>query len=101
MSTSTPLSSSSTRPARPASLSSSICQPTPPHGPYHDVPQELYEKYKAKDLTPVLLGNRRQADTVARIFAMDENIDQNVGRLFDKLRSCKLTENTDRHLHGR
>ncbi|MEO0476114.1 MAG: sulfatase-like hydrolase/transferase, partial [Planctomycetota bacterium] len=40
-----------------------------PHGPYHDVPEKLYEKYKAKDLSPILLGNEKTVDTVARVFA--------------------------------
>ena len=37
-----------------------------PHGPFHDVPQELYEKYAGLDLEPVLLGNEDDADRVAR-----------------------------------
>ena len=43
--------------------------PNAPHGPFHDVPSALYAKYKAKDLAPVLLGNTKDADDVARIFA--------------------------------
>ncbi len=65
-----------------------------PHGPFHDVPQDLYEKYRAKDLSPVLLGNEQTADMVARAFAMIENVDQNVGRLFASLERLRLTENT-------
>lgn len=65
-----------------------------PHGPFHDVPEELYRKYKAKDLTPILLGNKNTADTVARIFAMVENIDQNVGRLFKFVDHLAITDNT-------
>jgi arylsulfatase/arylsulfatase A len=65
-----------------------------PHGPFHDVPEDLYQKYTAKDLTPVLLGNKGSADTVARAFAMIENVDQNVGKLFKKLDTAGLTENT-------
>ncbi len=65
-----------------------------PHGPYHDVPEELYRKYKSKDLTPVLLGRTGDADHVARIFAMIENVDQNVGRLFEKLDAAGLVDNT-------
>jgi arylsulfatase/arylsulfatase A len=65
-----------------------------PHGPYDDVPRELYEKYKSIDLSPVLLDNEKEADTVARIYAMVENIDQNVGKLFAALDKHGLSENT-------
>ncbi len=65
-----------------------------PHGPFHDVPEKLYAKYKAMDLSPILLDNKRQADTVARVFAMVENVDRNMGILFDRLDSLDLTENT-------
>ncbi len=65
-----------------------------PHSPYHDVPEALYQKYKNKDLTPVLLGNTEDADTVARVFAMDENIDQNVGKLLAHLKAKNIEENT-------
>ncbi len=65
-----------------------------PHGPFHDVPEELYQKYRAKDLTPALLGNAKSADTVARVYAMIENIDQNVGRLTAALDRLGLAENT-------
>ena len=68
--------------------------PNAPHGPFHDVPEDLYEKYKGMDLAPVLLGNDRTADTVARVYAMIENIDQNVGRLDLKLRDAGIWENT-------
>ncbi|TWT73608.1 Arylsulfatase precursor [Posidoniimonas polymericola] len=65
-----------------------------PHSPYHDVPDELYQKYKARDLSPVLLGNEKTADTVARVYAMVENIDQNVGRLVSFLDKRDLTNDT-------
>ncbi|MBT5813008.1 MAG: arylsulfatase [Opitutales bacterium] len=65
-----------------------------PHSPYHDVPEALYQKYKNKDLSPILLGNDEDADTVARVFAMVENIDQNVGKLLAHLDNCKASENT-------
>jgi arylsulfatase/arylsulfatase A len=68
--------------------------PNAPHGPFHDVPPELYAKYKAKDLSPVLLKPGNDADTVARIYAMEENIDQNVGRLMAHLRARQLLTNT-------
>ena len=65
-----------------------------PHSPFHDVPPGLYEKYKAKDLSPVLGERNKEADDVARIFAMCENIDENIGRLVATLDRLGLTENT-------
>jgi len=65
-----------------------------PHDPLHDVPPALYEKYKAKDLSPVLVKSGNNADTIARVYAMVENIDQNVGRLMIRLRELGLLENT-------
>lgn len=71
-----------------------------PHNPYDDVPQALYEKFKKMDLSPLLI-NRPGAgkpapdtDNLARIFAMIANIDENVGRLTEKLRELGLLENT-------
>jgi arylsulfatase/arylsulfatase A len=65
-----------------------------PHGPFDDVPADLYAKYKTKDLSPVLLGKDNQADVVAQVFAMVENIDQNVGKLFAALEELGLVQNT-------
>ncbi len=65
-----------------------------PHRPVDDVPVDLYEKYRQLDLTPVLLGHKENADYMARVFAMEENIDQNVGRLESKLTADGLSENT-------
>ena len=65
-----------------------------PHSPYHDVPEALYRKYKSKDLSPILLGNENDADTVARVFAMVENVDQNVGKLLGHLNRRQIAENT-------
>ena len=65
-----------------------------PHGPYHDVPEALYQKYKSRDLSPILLGNDQDTDTVARVFAMNENIDQNVGKLLAHLERRRIAENT-------
>lgn len=54
-----------------------------PHGPYHDVPADLLAYYQSIDLTPALNGNdgEKHRDTVARVYAMVENIDQNMGKL--------------------
>jgi arylsulfatase A-like enzyme len=65
-----------------------------PHDPLHDVPPVLYEKYKAKELSSVMAKSGNSADTVARVYAMVENIDQNVGRLISRLRETGLLENT-------
>ncbi len=52
-----------------------------PHDPLHDVPPELYEKYKQRDMRAVQSENGMPPDKLARIFAMIENIDRNVGDL--------------------
>ncbi|HIE98725.1 MAG TPA: arylsulfatase [Fuerstia sp.] len=71
-----------------------------PHGPFHDVPQELYDEYSKVDFTPILVNKlnpkRLQAenDKLARIAAMITNIDENVGRLFSKLDALGIRENT-------
>ncbi|MFK8113914.1 MAG: arylsulfatase [Rubripirellula sp.] len=71
-----------------------------PHGPFHDVPPELLEEYRKVDFSPILLRKlapqrmEAEIDKLARIAAMITNIDQNVGRLFKKLDSLKLGENT-------
>ena len=68
--------------------------PNAPHAPLHDVPPALYAKYKAKDLTPALLGPGKDTDSLARIYAMVENIDENVGRLIARLEAQGLLANT-------
>ncbi|MFN3190852.1 MAG: arylsulfatase [Aureliella sp.] len=71
-----------------------------PHGPFHDVPQELYEEYRDVDFSPILvrkLGKdllASESDKLARIAAMITNIDDNVGRLFKKLDELGVRENT-------
>ncbi len=70
--------------------------PNAPHGPYHDVPEDLLAYYKSIDLTPALAGDvsEKHRDTVARVFAMVENIDQNMGKLDVFLKESKLLDNT-------
>lgn len=86
--------------------------PNAPHGPYHDVPEELLAHYREADLSAVLSNERDPAplrkfrknrrkhsgpealDTLARVYAMVENIDQNVGRFLDHLDDCGLADNT-------
>lgn len=71
-----------------------------PHGPFDDVPNDLYEKYKMVDLSPLLVGplpekrREKEFDKLARIAAMITNIDDNVARLFSKLEELGITENT-------
>lgn len=71
-----------------------------PHGPFDDVPNELYEEYKQVDFSPILVNDlpakRRSAefDKLARISAMITNIDQNVGKLFASLDKLGIRENT-------
>ncbi|RNC84590.1 MAG: hypothetical protein ED557_06325 [Balneola sp.] len=54
-----------------------------PHSPFQ-VPDQYYDKYKAKGLD----------DKNASVYGMVENIDDNIGRITDKLEELKLTENT-------
>lgn len=72
-----------------------------PHGPFHDVPEELYQEYLKVDFSPILINRKlnparmkAESDKLARISAMITNIDQNVGRLFDKLDTLSVRENT-------
>ncbi|MBC03814.1 MAG: arylsulfatase [Phycisphaerae bacterium] len=62
-----------------------------PHGPFGDVPRDLYEKYRGMDLEPAGASN---LDRQARIFAMDSDIDRQVGRLLDHLEESGLGEDT-------
>ncbi len=72
-----------------------------PHGPFHDVPADLYREYLNTDFTPILVNRnirpeRRNSelDKLARIAAMITNIDENVGRLFKKLDELGVRRNT-------
>ena len=68
-----------------------------PHGPFHDVPADLREKYAEMDLSAVF-GNQefndRQKEIAINVFAMVENIDQNMGKLFARLEELGITHNT-------
>lgn len=55
-----------------------------PHGPFHDVPEKNYKNFKGK----------AKDDKTARVFAMIENVDENMGRLLKHLDQKKLTQNT-------
>ncbi|MCH1441807.1 MAG: arylsulfatase [Rubripirellula sp.] len=65
-----------------------------PHGPYDDVPQELYEYYKTVDLNSIMVGKKGNVDQLARIAAMIENVDQNIGKLDQHLKEQGLFDNT-------
>lgn len=71
-----------------------------PHGPFHDVPPELYEEYRKVDFSSIMVGKRKEKgrggenDKLARIAAMITNIDQNVGRLMKKLDALDVADNT-------
>ena len=73
-----------------------------PHTPVHDVPEELYQKYRALNLAndqfPQTNGHpltdKEDLDRRARIYAMITNIDDNMSRLFRELEQQGLTENT-------
>ena len=73
-----------------------------PHGPFNDVPPGLLTEYKqmnlADDQFPQTEGHPvppgANLDVRARIFAMITNIDENVGRLFERLDKLRLTDNT-------
>lgn len=73
-----------------------------PHGPFDDVPPEKLAYYQkqsivagkfpeVKDGYPI---GKMDVDTQARVYAMIENVDDNVGRLMAWLRESKLAENT-------
>ena len=71
-----------------------------PHSPYNDIPQAAYERYKAMDLSVVLPAELKgpklaeASDTLARIYAMVENIDDNVGRLMGRLAEWGIRDDT-------
>jgi len=73
-----------------------------PHGPFHDVPEDLLEEYRqvalGNDQFPQDRGHPLPAeadlDVRARVFAMITNIDDNVGRLFERIEALGLTDDT-------
>ncbi len=73
-----------------------------PHGPFHDVPEELLAEYREMDLSPERfprgegypLPEQHDEERLARIFAMIENVDENVGRLVAGLQEMGARENT-------
>lgn len=65
-----------------------------PHGPFHDVPGELFDYYSKKDLSSVSYEKKPDLDRLAAIFAMIGNIDQNIGRLFATIEQLGIQEET-------
>lgn len=75
--------------------------PNAPHTPLHDVPEDLYAKYSARDLSPEAFAGEpgwpatfEDEDKLARLFAMIEDIDRNMGDLVAFLDDEELAEDT-------
>ncbi len=72
-----------------------------PHTPLQ-VPDEYYQRYKdidpssgfEKDRRPFVNMSERDKEDARKVYAMVENIDDNLGKLFKKLDELNLTENT-------
>jgi len=60
-----------------------------PHGPLQ-VPEHYLERYAPMEMNL----NERQTRSAKRVYAMVENIDENVGRILDQLESLSLLDNT-------
>ncbi|MCK0147846.1 arylsulfatase [Arenibacter sp. F26102] len=65
-----------------------------PHSPMQ-VPDEFWGRFKDKELAMKYHGEEKENENFTRAaLAMVENIDYNVGRVFNKLKDLKLEENT-------
>jgi arylsulfatase len=72
-----------------------------PHTPLQ-VPDSYYEQYKdidpsvgfGKDGRPFTKMSEKDKEDARKVYAMVNNIDDNLGKLFKKLEDLKLTENT-------
>lgn len=73
-----------------------------PHTPLQ-VPQSYFEKYHDKGITPDLFPgsrsemdrmNDRDIESARRVYAMVENIDDNIGRIWKTLEEEEISENT-------
>ena len=78
-----------------------VITPNAPHTPLHDVPEDLRRKYAAMDLSPeAFAGEVGRPSTfddegkLARLYAMIENIDANMGGLCRFLDGAGLSEDT-------
>lgn len=73
-----------------------------PHGPFDDVPADLLERYRERDLSPAAfppsgdpsLPPSHDEERLARIFAMISDIDRQVGRLLDGLDELGVADDT-------
>lgn len=72
-----------------------------PHTPLQ-VPDKYYEVYKnidpstgfEKDERPFLKMSEKDKENARRVYAMVSNIDENIGKLLDKLNELKIADNT-------
>lgn len=78
-----------------------VITPNAPHTPLHDVPEPLRLKYTAMDLSPGAFADEpgrkatfKDEDKLARLYAMVENIDENMGGLCRFLEDEGLAGNT-------
>lgn len=71
-----------------------------PHGPFHDVPEGWLAHYQDQALEEIPGGDGfpvpplKNADRLARIFAMISNIDENVGALLATLEALEVDDDT-------
>ncbi len=72
-----------------------------PHGPWHDVPRDKLAWYQSQNITAdrfsAQAGNEPgtvDANLLSRTWAMIENLDDNIGRLFTWLEENRLIDNT-------
>ena len=65
-----------------------------PHGPFHDVPEELLNVYRKMDLSSISFEEKLDNERLAAIFAMIGNVDQNIGRLFQTIEQLGIQKNT-------
>ncbi len=74
-----------------------------PHGPFRDVPEKWYQRYREIDLSaesyPTVAGGEpikssTNADKNVRVFSMISNVDENIGRLRNRLATLGVADNT-------
>ena len=69
-----------------------------PHGPFHDVPEELYREYQSVDFSSLVTNPRERSsqtnDRLARIAAMITNVDDNVGKFLAQLDRLGIADHT-------
>lgn len=65
-----------------------------PHDPFHDVPHGLLNEILTRDVAASLEGKSDRVDREARILAMLENLDANVGRLLTFLEEREIERET-------